>query len=98
MRVQVFPLFAIAALAALSQVADARDGCDAGSFFDGNGCRPMFYQRDPLPYDETQHHGWDVRAGSLPSGEQGILIEPWNGACPPGFAVDPKIKVCVDRR
>jgi hypothetical protein len=95
MRVLV-PFFAIAALVALSQVAYA--GCEPGWFFDGKRCRPMFFQSDALPYDQNQLHGWDVRAGPSTSGEYGILVQPWNGQCPHGFSIDPKLKVCVDRR
>ncbi len=43
----------LVALAALLSVADARDGCGSGYYFNGHRCRPM--QR---PYDgrERRHH------------------------------------------
>lgn len=91
-------LFTIAAFAALSQVANARNGCEPAWFFDGTSCRPMFYERYALPYEESRHHGWYVRAGPKTSGEQGIWIQPWKGECPRGFSIDPKVNVCVDRR
>ena|SRR3974390_72487 len=92
------PLFAMAASAALSQPTYARNGCEPGWFFDGNGCRPMFYQGYASAYEESQHHGWDVMPGRSTSGENGIWIQPWNGDCPWGFAFDRKVRACVDRR
>jgi len=50
-------LLAFTALSALSQSAEARDGCGRGWYFNGYACRPMARDYGPPPYVERRYVG-----------------------------------------
>ncbi len=59
MRIVVSLLLGFAAISALSNVAEARDGCGPGFYFNGYRCRPMEREYKGLPrvVPERRYYG-----------------------------------------
>ncbi len=56
MRVLLALLFAVAAISAMPEAADARDGCGPGYYYNGYRCRPVGYGPGwGLRYEEPYH-------------------------------------------
>jgi hypothetical protein len=78
MRRIITLLLSVAAIAATSELASARDGCGAGRFWNGYRCAPIgwrYQPQRPYPYN----YGY---AAPSPYGRT-----PMNGPCPYGLSL-----------
>jgi len=79
----------VAAVAALSSGAEARDGCGQGWYFDGYGCRPMAreyygpprYVPGPRYVDPGHPYGYRYNYGDPRCGRPNYTIQ--DGVCKP---------------
>ncbi len=95
MRKGLFVFFGSLAIASLAGVADARDGCGQGYYFDGYRCRPMYREFGPPPYRERSYEdrgyggpgSWRAIRGQNSYGDPEIWYAPRGGQCPRGFTI-----------
>jgi hypothetical protein len=81
MRVLVAVLFAVAAMSAMPQAADARDGCGPGYYYNGYRCRPMgagYGRGYGRRYEEPYYERYGYRRPPSKWEQKGY--------CPPGQA------------
>src|SRR4051812_21527372 len=101
MRIAVSLVLGFGVLSSLPSVADARDGCGPGYYFNGYRCRPMERDYGPPPYRGPYYErreygppsgvvgpgGWRAIRGESSQGRSEIWYAPQGGRCPQGHTI-----------